>query len=445
VDISNLSSEQADTFKKIEQWIINKDGPSEFRLWGYAGTGKTYLMQIIVKWMIEEKRIVPFCCAPTGKAMSVLRSKMPPSAPCSTLHSLIYAPTEPSTLALQNLKSELAMLLASEDASQVANQIKTIESKIQEEKARLKEIKVGFTMRDRVEVGFKNYVICDEASMPTDRHRDDLLSTGARVIWVGDPEQLPPIGGKEWFGMGTPDAFLKNIQRQASESPIIRLSLDIRNGNVKKSEYQFDNCRIVPPNKVHKEHYSETDQILCGMNRTRRRFNRQLRKELGREGVYPVEGDKLICLRNEKYKFRKLCEDNVERMTPIRLINGIQCVASSNAYTSEEDDEMKYFVDVFYEDENLDAINFYHRHFLLNYDEGSDEEELTFDERKKMREFDYAYAVTVHKAQGSEWPDVTFFDDNFARYGKFANKETRRRFVYTAVTRAKDRLTWITT
>ena len=63
------------------------------------------------------------------------------------------------------------------------------------------------------------------------------------------------------------------------------------------------------------------------------------------------------------------------------------------------------------------------------------EEEVPFSLRKNSDEFDYGYALTVHKAQGSQWDDVIVFDESWAF------REHRHRWLYTAITRASQRLT----
>ncbi|MGN6464147.1 MAG: ATP-binding domain-containing protein, partial [Rhizobiaceae bacterium] len=63
------------------------------------------------------------------------------------------------------------------------------------------------------------------------------------------------------------------------------------------------------------------------------------------------------------------------------------------------------------------------------------ETEIPWQTRKRYDEFDYGYALTVHKAQGSQWNEVVLFDESVAF------KETRQRWLYTAITRAAERLT----
>jgi exodeoxyribonuclease-5 len=63
------------------------------------------------------------------------------------------------------------------------------------------------------------------------------------------------------------------------------------------------------------------------------------------------------------------------------------------------------------------------------------EEEIPWSTRKRYDEFDFGYALTVHKAQGSQWNNVVLFDESFAF------RDTRERWLYTAITRAAETLT----
>ena len=63
------------------------------------------------------------------------------------------------------------------------------------------------------------------------------------------------------------------------------------------------------------------------------------------------------------------------------------------------------------------------------------EGELAYPIRRESDEFDYGYALTVHKAQGSQWDDVLLFDESYAF------REHRARWLYTGLTRAAKRLT----
>ena len=116
-------------------------------------------------------------------------------------------------------------------------------------------------------------------------------------------------------------------------------------------------------------------------------------------------------------------------------INGIQGSALSNFTFSSEFQEI--LGDILYEGSPIKAQPFYRYPFQVHYDVNAVEE--PWQSRSGLREFDYAYAITVHKSQGSEWARVLIADDGM----QSGNKEFRKRWLYTAVTRAKQELVWL--
>jgi exodeoxyribonuclease-5 len=159
----------------------------------------------------------------------------------------------------------------------------------------------------------------------------------------------------------------------------------------------------------------KADLVLVGTNRTRRRYNQRLRQLKGFDAAYPQAGDKLVCLRNDPSKgllngsLWKVMTSSRETVKP-----GINLLVSP-----EEDDP----------DRGVAKIK------LLKATFEDQETEIPWSTKKRYDDFDYGYALTVHKAQGSQWNNVVLFDESFAF------KDTRQRWLYTAITRAAERLT----
>lgn len=398
--MTTLTHEQKQAVKAINAWL--KSPSWEFRLGGYAGTGKTFLLQHIIRNYSN-----PLCvCAPTGKAASVLQSKLE-NKTVTTIHKAMYKPVMPSSSKAEELKSKL-----NDDPSN-----KELRQQLKE--AIEEQAQIAFALNEAAKITPQHLVIIDEASMVTRRIYDDLQSKGCKVLFVGDPGQLPPVKDAGWFNDEKLDYQLMTIQRQALDSPIIRLSMEVREGNMSVKDYTSEPCQVVdtaPPI----EEWSEWDQIITGRNSTRQRINRQMRELRGYESELPVEGDKLICLKNQMVSNK------------VFLINGVICSAAGD--TTYEDEQ--YRLDVDYEGETINA-RLYSYPLLSHYQTGV--EEIPYMERKDLREFDYGYAITVHKSQGSEWDRVVLYDDKM----QYKNKEFRRRWLYTAITRAKNQLLWI--
>ena len=214
----------------------------------------------------------------------------------------------------------------------------------------------------------------------------DLLETGVIVVASGDPGQLHPVKGQAFFD--TPDFTLTEIRRQAVDSPIIRQAHRVRAGQ----PYENDGDAFHIISECSDENYDWANIVLCYRNETRHRINRFLRRRQGIEpDALPRAGEPVICLRND----------------PSGLMNG----------------------------EVFTLADHYHPDHPLKLIDGPEIECAWFEpQRGEIKPprgrtaFGLAYAITVHKAQGSEWPRVLIVDEFDGEY--------RDRWVYTAITRA---------
>ena len=148
--------------------------------------------------------------------------------------------------------------------------------------------------------------------------------------------------------------------------------------------------------------------MLVGTNKTRRAYNQRMRDLKGFSEPLPVAGDRLVCLRNDRTK--GLINGGLWR---VETLGGVK----------------KDFVKMTLRSEDEGARSTVKVSVLKAFFEGT-EGELSFPLRRESDEFDYGYALTVHKAQGSQWDDVMLFDESFAF------REHRARWLYTGLTRA---------
>ena len=370
-----FSPQQDEALKAVSRWL--RDGRSPlFRLFGYAGTGKTTLARHFAEHVDGQVQFAAF----TGKAAQVLRSKGATNA--RTIHSLIYRPRG--------------------------------EEAVEDEATGKTSINPTFSLNRQSPIAKAKLVVIDECSMVDEQLGRDLMSFGTPILVLGDPAQLPPISGGGFFTEHEPDHLLTEIHRQARDNPIIGLALDIREGReFMKGDY--GTARVIGRDEVTQELVLDADQVLVGTNRTRRRYNQRLRELKGFDASYPQAGDKLVCLRNDPAKgllngsLWKVMTSSRETVKP-----GINLLVSP-----EEDDP----------DRGVAKIK------LLKAVFDDPEAEVPWQRKKRFDDFDYGYALTVHKAQGSQWDNVVLFDESWAF------KDTRQRWLYTAVTRAAQRLT----
>ncbi len=357
------SREQGEAIDQVGRWLKQGE-PQVFRLFGYAGVGKTTLARHIAEGARGETAFAAF----TGKAALVMRSKG--CAGATTIHALIYRATE-----------------GAEGAP-------------------------TFTLNADGPASRAGLIVIDECSMVDAELARDLLSFGKPILVLGDPFQLPPVKGGGYFTDGAPDVMLTQIHRQAQDNPIIRLSEVVRSGGELK-EGVYGETRIIRRAAVDAAQVLGADQVLVGVNRTRRAYNQRMRDLNGFKEPLPVAGDRLVCLRNDRTK---------------GLINGGLWRVETLGGVAKD------FVKMTLRPEDEGARSSVKVAVLKAFFEGT-EGELAFALRRESDEFDYGYALTVHKAQGSQWDNVMLFDESFAF------REHRARWLYTGLTRAARRLT----
>lgn len=370
-----FSTQQDAALKAVSSWL--KDGQSPlFRLFGYAGTGKTTLARYFAEHIDGDVQFAAF----TGKAAQVLRSKGASNA--KTIHSLIYRPRG--------------------------------EEEVEDEETGKTSIAPMFSLNRQSPVAQAALIIVDECSMVDENLGADLMSFGTPILVLGDPGQLPPVSGGGYFTDHEPDCLLTEIHRQARDNPIVDLAMQVREG--RDIGYgDWGRARVIGKSDVDTELVLEADQVLLGINRTRRRYNQRLRELKGFDALYPQSGDKLVCLRNDPAK---------------GLLNGSlwQVMTSSK-------ETVKPGINLLVKPEDDDMGRGSAKIKLLKAAFEDPSAETPWQTRKRYDDFDYGYALTVHKAQGSQWDNIVLFDESYAF------RETRERWLYTAITRAAEQLT----
>lgn len=359
------SPQQDAALLAVSAWLKDKSGPQVFRLFGWAGTGKSTL----ARHLAQGVRSVKYA-AFTGKAALVMRKHGCKGA--STIHSLIYT-------------------LVSE-----------------------KENEPRFALDPESEALEADLIVIDEVSMVDETLGRDLLSFGTKVLVLGDPFQLPPVQGAGFFTAEEPDFMLTEIHRQAADNPIIRMSMDIREGGY--LEYgRYDGSVVIPKADVDREAVLDADQVLVGRNKTRVDYNDRLRELKGLPQHEPVVGDRLVCLRNNPRK---------------NFLNGQIWYASD--VKKRTNNRWSFLLDP---DDPTSKAKRQARALTHGKFFSGEEETLTWPERRGLDEFTFGYCLTVHKAQGSQWDNVYLFDESFVF------RDDRRRWLYTGVTRASEKIT----
>lgn len=381
-----LSGDQKIALSHVLDWYRKDRGAMPYvTLGGYAGTGKTTLIAQIRK---ELARIDPGLktgfVSYTGKAARVLREKLIseqavfPKDSVSTIHALIYTP-------LLNAREEI----------------------------------IGWKKKDGID---RDLIVIDEASMVDEEIWNHLASYRVPMVVVGDHGQLPPIRGN-FYLMKSPDLTLTSIHRQAKGNPIIAMSVHAReSGHIPVGRYGRGTIKYAPDDPETQEAmqellnaYTPDMLILCGYNVTRNRLNAHVRQSLGFDTAGPASGDRVICLRN----------NHKERIYN-GMLGAIHAIRHVNDYIYEAEiildgEDRKYAGHIAKEQFGAStALNF-------------------SDQRKRYHAadlFDFGYAITVHKAQGSQARRVLLIEERFSKM----DDEAWRRWLYTGVTRAEEEL-----
>lgn len=405
MNATTWTTEQERALKAVRDWLPTARGSEEpiFRLFGYAGTGKTTL----AKHFAESAGNVLFA-AFTGKAASVMRSKGCWGA--KTIHQLIYKPAPKSMQRLAELRNKLAELKKEEPTVACLEAQALILSEMDDLIKDLK--KPSFVLNFDSEVKLADLLIIDECSMVGTQMAKDLLSFGTPILVLGDPAQLPPVASEEgggYFTSAVPDVLLTEIHRQEKESPIIQLATEVRLGNCWPKFGTYGSSRVIKRSQLNPEEVVAADQILVGKNDTRRACNARYRELTGRPGVLPVPTDKLVCLRNNH---------------KLGLLNGTLWMTDSVVVEDEDTLVLEIHPE---EEDGGGSVVVAHRALF----EGR---EMDFW-GPKAESFDYGYALTTHKSQGSQWENVVVFDESYCF------RRDRTKWLYTAITRASESIT----
>ena len=457
-----LTIQQNKVFEQIKAFL-NSDA-SVFILRGYAGTGKTTMVKVIADYIEQTRQLAMM--APTGRAARVLAMKTGHTA--TTIHKAIYSKAHVEPKKVKNIAES--------------------------------EFKFVFSINNS-ENGGNIVAIVDEASMVcsrkiehelfmfgTDNLMEDLLTFvrpnfGGKVIFVGDPAQLPPVGESvsnalraEYFkekGLKVIEAELTEVLRQKDDSVILKNAMMIRDllkkdkRNQLVFEEQKDDVETVPSEQFldkylnyRKESGKHDSVIICYSNKSANRYNRDIRKSLY-GGDVPLQENDILLITQNNYRLDRMngefvpvlsIGERIQQSAPVyaqiggkkeRIVitlnfikvtvpngdgNPIPCMLLEDLLTSDT-------ATISIDENRALYINFCMRNPNLKQGTESFAEALLNDEYYNAIRAKYGYAVTGHKCQGGEWGKV--FVDYTGRTGL---DDDSLRWAYTATTRAQKTL-----
>lgn len=456
-----LTQSQQQILETIKEFISSDS--SVFILHGYAGTGKTTMVKHIADYLYELRDVK--LMAPTGRAARVLAKKTGYEA--YTIHKTIY-----------------------NSAAFRAKEVKDIAES---------EFRLFFPVKN---TDGNIVAIVDEASMlssqraehelyrfGTDNLMDDLLtyvrfSFGGKVIFVGDPAQLPPVGesvsqalNPEFFiekGLKVMQAELREVLRQTDSSVILKNAMQIRGllDSEKRNRLVFDekdgevvslDAHELLDRYMYERNKSDKNDcvVICHSNSSASKYNEQIRNRLYGENNPPLKvGDILMVVQNN-YRLDRMNGEFVpvlyvgniiKQSTPVYIQEGGQSVRKiitlefQSIQVTDSLGNPQYCMllsDLLYNDAASLSID-EHRALYINFCMRNPDLKPGTEEFKKALMNDkfcnclkakFGYAVTGHKCQGGEWSKV--FVDYSGRTGL---SDDCLRWAYTATTRARNTL-----
>lgn len=386
-----LSKGQIDAIWKMIDAI--EDGEQVIALTGAAGTGKTTIAQVLAA-VLEDRGWTVVYLAPTGKAAVRLSEVV--KRPTSTIHSKLYR-----------------RVTSTEEGKPLFHDAQAMASN------------TGRTL-----------FLCDEGSMVGSRLHDEMLrflGPDNVLCYLADPFQLPPVADSWGYDLLNPTAHLTEIHRQAQESPILQAAAALLAGNpLPRHNIGNEYTRGSGPLghiATWKANRMNADAIvLCYSNKTRNNINAMVRRRLGFEKRGPLcLGEDLVVLRNNR---------------SVGLMNGEVTKAKAIAWVKTEKEGIVTVT-------TPTGERFFTRVDLIGCDVPTFELSKVDAERKHQipgelwLHVDYAYALTVHKSQGSEYDEVMFvIDGTMKAKQRMGNLEDGFKICYTAITRAKKRV-WV--
>ena len=425
------SAAQAAAIAELSAWFETRtDQQQVFRLFGYAGSSKS----TVLKFALDDLGLSPHrsakdgTCMPgvvtatfTGKAALVLNRK---GTPARTIHSLIYS-------VIESTEEEVAAAAAKVQETETAARRLTgfdrtaAEAGIEAMRQALSAMKhPRFALNPQSDAADAKLIVLDEVSMVGEEMARDLMSLSKPILVLGDPGQLPPIKGEGAFTRDAPDVMLTEIHRQATESAIIRLATMARMGEpIGFGTYDAFVAKLrkgdITPNQA-----LRGGQLICGLNATRLQLNNAMRAAAGFGGTYLPTGvaEKIICLKNQN---------------DLGLINGMFLTLESIV-----DEGSLYFSAVVTNEDGQHVgpmngkrrgrLRIYKGHFEDHVANDPKRHDRDWKDKRLLTEATFGWAITAHKAQGSQWENVIVWDDGMGR-----TDLDRRRWLYTAITRAE--------
>lgn len=475
VPLFNFSEDQAEAYDRVSELLeragINLEesmlapatrGEEVMAIVGRAGSGKTMLLSRLYQALEEcgvevvsgdyegrrrKDRRTLAILAPTNKAASVLRLQ---GVPATTIHRILYTPVyDPEYekvaewLAGGSERPEMEALTdAALDRAQAFYRVnRSIPGALAAAGLRGSDFIVGWKRREHpLDIGF-----VDEASMLDDRQFEDLKEIFPTLVLFGDPAQLAPVNQS---GAMVFDSLprrrklvLHRVHRQESDNPILDLAHALADDSVSFEDFE----QQIEAAAGHDDRVAVSQRVDAGLmarspvlvwrNVTRVRLINAFRAAYDAPEHELLPGEPLICDGIELPLSHRRRRIDLEARG---LIKGAQAIYLGPGRKSGF--SRLHLVGA--EDPQISAAS------IVKIEKPDEEEPFIPFAARMGAVFLHGAAVTIHKAQGSQWPVVQVFAPDIwaaARAGRVeAGIPLWKRLAYVAITRAQERLIWVT-
>ncbi len=438
-----LTQDQKKALDSFSDFFLTPE-TSVFILNGYAGTGKTTLIKLIVS-NLQRYGFHYILLAPTGRAAKVLSSYCNELA--FTIHKHIYR--QKSLLDFRfiiNYDVPKNTIFIIDEASLISNE--STENNV---------FGSGKLLNDLLEYVFKY--------------------SSNKIVFVGDSAQLPPVGStfhpalsKDTFSSTYSVFFaeLKTVVRQQASSSILKNATVLReciiNNEVRLPSFDYSNNDFVLLNSSeimdaistsYNEHGTEETIILTYSNKRALAMNRAIRNQIFHFDEEVTNGECLMVVKNNYMPLPQDCSFNfiangemirLKKIKKYQELYDFRFLHATIQLMSIPDYDLDtlLLLDTLHTDLpslSKDAQEKLFQNVMNDYIDISNKRKR-IQKVKENRFFNalqvkYAYAVTTHKAQGGQWKHV-YIDASFLHYSELSIDILK--WFYTSITRATEKV-----
>lgn len=395
-----FTPEQEKVIQEAINWFYNSS-EQVFEISGGAGTGKSVVINEIIK-RLQLFEWQYLSGAYTGTAAIIMRLKGLTNA--RTLHSIFYK------------------LIEKKQYDPITG-IEIIDPRFNTNKKQYEfvPIPVG-SIPNQIKL-----IVIDEGYMVPEYMKIHILKHNIKVLVCGDAQQLPPVEGLPAFLTSNNIHWLTQIMRQNQDNPIVYLANRAIQGLPIHCGTYGNNAIVIESKDLTNEMLLKVGNIICCTNKSRDNLNLNIRRLLNRNDNIPEFGDRVICRKNNW---------NIS-INNIALANGLQGYINSPISPASMNQK----------DRNLFAMNFLpdllnvsFDHLIVNYSyiisNYADRQKMKNDRYTKGELFEYAYAITTHLSQGSEYRSGIFYEE-------YLNGNDQNSLVYTGITRFRNYMIYV--